>query len=182
VLTVTGTGAGKYTAANGASITAAQSLEIGGLYNYLQTLTTPAALGNAQVYSSANASNPAYPAINYQIAATQIAVWDVLGYHVALNGSSNLRSGGANNGVDILSDGVLGNLVTTAENYALSHEAYAGILASTPAGGGFSGSNPALIVASSPVPEPATWLMQILGMGILGAFIRHRKLAAFAGC
>ncbi len=152
--------------ATGAPLTVAQSKELGGLYNYLETLTTPAALGSAQIYNSSDAKNIQFPTINYQIAATQIAVWDVLGYTVALNGSSNLRSGGVNNAVDILNDNGV-NLVNQAETYASTHQSFAGVVVGT-------GPNPSLLVSSG-VPEPAAWTMMIVGVGAIGLMARRRR-------
>ena len=153
--------------ATGAALTVAQSRELGGLYNYLETLTTPAALGAAQTYTASDATHLQFPSVNYEIAATQIAVWDVLGYKVALNGSSNLRPGGVNNGVDILNaNGV--NLVDQAETYASAHQGFAGVVVG-------EGANPSLLVTGSAVPEPAVWTMMITGVGAIGLMARRRR-------
>lgn len=134
--------------ATGSLLTRAQSLSLGFLYSYLATLTAPAALGSTQIYRASDATSARFPTINYAIAATQIVVWDVLGYTVALNKSSNLRPGGVNNGVNILNyNGI--NLVSQAETYAAAHSSFSGVVMGT-------GGNPSLVVASGAVPEPAT--------------------------
>jgi hypothetical protein len=48
---------------------------------------------------------------------------------------------------------------------------------STPTGGYFG---PIDTLTSTSVPEPATWLMMILGFGAVGAALRHRVGARFA--
>lgn len=156
----------------GTALTVTQSRALGGLYAYLGTLTDPATLGAAQTYQASDATRARYPAINYKIAATQIAVWDVLGYTVALNKSSNLRPGGANNGVNILDyNGV--NLVNEAETYAAAHPEFAGIVVGT-------GNNPSLIVTTAAVPEPGTWALMVAGSGVVGVFCRKRIAAVAA--
>lgn len=158
--------------ATGTALTTAQSLQLGGLYSYLGTLTTAAALGAAQTYRASDATSIRFPTINYQIAATQIAVWDVLGYTIALDGSSNLRPGGANNGVNILNyNGV--NLVSQAEAYPSAHPSFAGIVAGTL-------GNPSLVVSAGAVPEPASWALMIAGFGLVGAAARRRAVTAAA--
>ena len=54
--------------ATGAPLTVAQSRELGGLYNYLETLTTPASLGASQTYMASDPTSLRFPAINYEIA------------------------------------------------------------------------------------------------------------------
>ncbi len=156
--------------ATGSALTTAQSLQLGGLYSYLGRLTTAAAVGAAQTYQASDATSIRFPTINYQIAATQIAVWDVLGYTIALNGSSNLRSGGANNGVNILDyNGI--NLVSQAEDYAAAHPSFAGIVRGTL-------GNPSLVVSAGAVPEPTSWALMIAGFGLVGAAARRRAVPA----
>lgn len=163
------TGPGQFiNPATGATLTRAQSLMLGGLYNYLGTLTTPAMLGNAQVYPGYT-QPPQFFDINYKITATQIAVWDVLGFTVALNGSSNLRTGGVNDRNILDVNGV--NLVNEAQTYALAHPAFAGIIKGT-------NGNPSLVVLAQPVPEPASWAMLIAGFGLTGAAMRRRVARA----
>lgn len=157
--------------ATGAPLTAAQSRAFGGLYSYLSTLTTPVALGAAQAYRLSDATNIRFPVINYQIAATQIAVWDVLGYTIALNSSSNLRPGGVNNSVNIFNyNGV--NLVSQAQTYAAAHPSFAGLVPGT-------GRNPSLVVTAGTVPEPASWAMMLLGFGAIG-FVQRRRVVTAA--
>jgi hypothetical protein len=49
----------------------------------------------------------------------------------------------------------------------------------TPPGSTAGGTAPGL--PATPVPEPASWLMMIVGAGTLGAMLRRRRLAARAG-
>jgi hypothetical protein len=53
----------------------------------------------------------------------------------------------------------------------------AALLAPGGGGGGGGGGGPTINAPDTTpaIPEPATWLMMILGFGVLGAWLRHRR-------
>lgn len=104
-------------------------------------------------------------------AATQAAAWEIM-YDTTYDlGSGNFAISNIHNDSDLITDA--NSLLTQAV-----------------ANAGKAGSNLNLFVAvnrdkqdmlfwtTSPVPEPATWAMMLLGYGVIGFAMRRRKLGA----